>query len=280
MQSATTIPDLKRAFLIDQIDLLSEPLRLEPGWQSLRRREREDHDLGEDEDDEGELRDSLVEGVLHKVNVIIRHHARSTYSSQTVRYVAERIDQIYTNDDGVGTPGNLNLEIDEEGLLGRNLDLRLDESIAKLPDRWPDEDQRHGPRAGANGQTEEENERYVQLHTQLTHLNELRRQSQEKLERYRYLQRLLQPLGNPQENVQPNLIYINHESFDDTTDDNELERELIRMRELLDKVESGVRTLKRDGPKQRGPDAMVEEFGVADEDADIVKIEKILQGGR
>ncbi len=96
---------------------------------------------------------------------------------------------MYATDDGGGTRGNLDAEIDEEGLISRNLDLRLDElvlhsseypflresnnqqiyswlipsrSIAKLPERWPEDGPQrtgHGSKANANGQTEDEQER-------------------------------------------------------------------------------------------------------------------------
>ncbi len=69
MQSATTIPDLKTAFLAEQVRLLSAPIRLEPGWQARGRRRRGSSEE-EDEEDERELRNSVVDDVLHKGEAI------------------------------------------------------------------------------------------------------------------------------------------------------------------------------------------------------------------
>ncbi len=122
---------------------------------------------------------------------------------------------------------------------------------------------------------------YVQLHAQLTRLNELRNRSRQKLNRYRYLQRLLKPFDNPSENVQPNLVYVSHEGSGNANKaGKELERELVKMREQLAKVEGGVKVLKQSEQFQRREtDEMTEEFGIVDDEIERSKVEKILQRG-
>ncbi|KAI9835981.1 MAG: hypothetical protein M1837_003548, partial [Sclerophora amabilis] len=101
--------------------------------------------------------------------------------------------------------------------------------------------------------------RYAELQAKLTSLNTRRSEVQQRLTRYRHLQRLLEPFKNPQENVQPNLV----------TRDGELGKELDRMRILMARVAGRIEGL--DGQGRRTPGDEVEE-----EQSEQQKLEQIL----
>ena len=66
----------------------------------------------------------------HQVNLILQHHSRALYSTQTVRYVAETIDRTYL-------AGQKQAETDRHSLAGedsvtRAADLRIDEQVVSL----------------------------------------------------------------------------------------------------------------------------------------------------
>lgn len=81
---ARTIPDLKQSFLIDQIRLLSAPLRPGIDWRDR----DDDHDPEEEDHAEGERRrrglsNAIVAEVLHKgisfnFHLVVVHHFRYT----------------------------------------------------------------------------------------------------------------------------------------------------------------------------------------------------------
>lgn len=65
----------------------------------------------------------MADYTLHTVNVILRHHARSTYPAQTIRHVAEQIDAIYWASREHGEDDDLSVV---RGLF-QDVDLRRDE---------------------------------------------------------------------------------------------------------------------------------------------------------
>ena len=69
------------------------------------------------------------------VNVIIKHHARSTYSSQTIRHVAERIDQMYQTRELEGDRGRSHFDDSNNAQhsISQESDLRLDEYVFSSP---------------------------------------------------------------------------------------------------------------------------------------------------
>jgi len=80
----------------------------------------------------------------------------------------------------------------------------------------------------------EESESYITTLRDLEELSNRRAALRRKLENYRRLQILVEPLRDPQKNVQPNLI----------TRDGELTTELTRSRTLSARVESRLGGLK------------------------------------
>jgi hypothetical protein len=73
--------------------------------------------------------------------------------------------------------------------------------------------------------------RYENLYQRLVVLDSRRQAQQKRLAQYRQLEVLLEPLKNPQENIQPNLI----------TRDGELIQEIDKMRMLVGRVGGRVR---------------------------------------
>ena len=73
--------------------------------------------------------------------------------------------------------------------------------------------------------------RYESLYQRLVALDARRQAQQKRLAQYKQLEALLEPLKNPQENIQPNLV----------TRDGELIQEIDKMRILMSRVASRVR---------------------------------------
>lgn len=131
--------------------------------------------------------------------------------------------------------------------------------------------------------------------------------TRQKLERYRHLQQLLQPYRNPLQTVQPNLLYLDHDTRRAPTQegqpgemsttagqveegsyaqDDELARELAQMRELLARVGGRINGLKssraggsgRSGRERRMDDGDDEaDFDDADDERIQKKVEEILR---
>jgi len=107
--------------------------------------------------------------------------------------------------------------------------------IAKLPEEWEDDDASeadllryvtntchvHYTLMRANTPY-----RYRKLQTRLSDLDAKRTEQQQRLAQYKHLQSLMEPLKDPQVNVQPHLV----------TKDGELSKELDKMRSLLARV--------------------------------------------
>lgn len=68
--------------------------------------------------------------------------------------------------------------------------------------------------------------RYERLYHRLVELDNIRRQQRQRLAQYKQLETLIEPLKDPQANIQPNLI----------TRDSELVQEIDRMRMLVARV--------------------------------------------
>lgn len=273
--ASTTIIDLKQHFLNDQIRLLAAPLEPAEDWH-----ERDDDDDAESEEYERRhLSRAVVREGVYRLNLILQHHSRALYSTQTIRYVAETIDRTYL-------AGQKQAEIDGNALAGedsvtRAADLRIDEVIAKLPRRWPvgkgdaedaaafkvaqvDFDSGDDDDVAGRGQASaasRQQQRYKQLLRQLTQLSNRRQTTQLRLEQCRQLRRLLEPYRHPLVTVQPNILYtglpleVKVEAQDLIDDEhgqgNELAREISRMRNLSRKMENEIKALK-DGHAQTG----------------------------
>ncbi|KAI9786997.1 MAG: hypothetical protein M1816_007749 [Peltula sp. TS41687] len=233
-----TIIDLKKGFLSAQIRLLTAPLQPPPAdWQEQ---------LPEPE--QGDLREGTVREVLHKVNVILRHHSRSTYPSQTTRNVAEQIDAMYwaSAEQRVGRGGEDD-DDDEEAMalrgLRKGVDLRADENISLLPETWP-ERFIFGPADADDEEDDEEdeeegeqsNEALIEKSARLSSLSAQRRAARQRLRQYKHVRRLLVPLEKAGE--EEGVLLASADK------DGELVGEMKRMRELVGRVE-GVIQKKR-----------------------------------
>jgi hypothetical protein len=99
-----------------------------------------------------------------------------------------------------------------------------EEIIEQLPATWSEEAESVAPEKAA---------RYKELQTRLTKLNERRKASREKLERYKALKGLLEPFEEGTD-VQGNLV----------VKEGEVEKELERMKLLMVRVQRGVQGLE------------------------------------
>ncbi|KAL9121059.1 MAG: hypothetical protein Q9187_002387 [Circinaria calcarea] len=206
-----TIIDLKKAFLNNQIRILNAPLEPPRNWRNNAPAAQQ-----------GELKEKTVQEVIHKLNSIVRHHNRTVYSSQTIRHVAEQIDRLYW----VSGEPDVHTGAAEDGLVGREVDLRDADVIASLPDEWPQDISQEDSQLEAFA----ESARYKKLHARLTALAEKRQAQERKSAQYKQFQHLLEPFKDPLVNIQPNLV----------TEDGELQRELEKMKVLMARVSEKV----------------------------------------
>jgi hypothetical protein len=180
------------------------------------------------------------------VNTKLKEHNRSVYSAPSQRHVAEQIDALYWK-----VVSENDMQVDQDSVIvTKDADLTQPEyvsvryisrallipyrNIKSLPEDYSD--LHIHPDASSNF-SESEATRYKGLYDRLTSLAEQRDQQQQRLERYKQLQTLLEPFTNAQENVQPNLV----------TRDGELGKELERMRILLARVTGRVSEMKDQG---------------------------------
>lgn len=184
-----------------------------------------------------------------KVNDRIKQHSRMVYPPQSQRHVAEQIESLHWTLASAATDA----ASDRDAVVAtRDLDLTDSSVLANLPEDYDDlhlHERRDGGEDNADGEGEEEAERYLRLRGELLALSEKRDTLMTKLARYQHLCRLLAPLDEPQTNVQPNLV----------TRDGELAQELDRMRVLLARVTgkvAGTQDLTRVG--HQSPHAMAQ----------------------
>ena len=168
--------------------------------------------------------------------MLLRQHIRSVYSTQTVRAVAEQIDNLYWN---AGEPQESELqESAEEMLIAQNLDLTCYGNIAKLPQEWPEEDTTD---CKPGNDDEVERERYAELRLRLSTLSEKEQDQRRKIIMYKRLLEMLRPFQEPKDNIQPNLV----------TKDGELGKELEKMKVFMVRLAEKVKSSEANG-RQRG----------------------------
>lgn len=236
-QTPITILDLKLSFLQSQIQLLSAPLSIPSNYAPV--------------NEENALREKNIDQALEKLNESIRKHSHLSFSSQTMRHVAEQIDKLYwlagARDVGPVTEG-----------LERGTDYTADKNIAVLPDNWPEEEEEEGD--------EDRRAAYVEAVERLKGLDAQRRELRERVRGYRALKEILTPLDGVGENVQPNLV----------TRDGELEKELERMRLLVARVRGRVETFPE---RKKGGDGEGKDVGADfDMDLEMNDVEKEVEG--
>ncbi|KAJ4534126.1 hypothetical protein HRR80_004781 [Exophiala dermatitidis] len=156
------------------------------------------------------------------------------YSAQSQRHVAEQIETLYWNIisaecDDADTNTNATTVV-----APRDADLTESHTTIKslLPEQYTDLHlhPQHDPHSGHG----HEAEAYTTLREDLIEMARKRDALRQNLARYRHLQSLLEPLDDPQTNIQPNLV----------TRDGELGKELDRMRILLARVTGRVGEMK------------------------------------
>lgn len=139
------------------------------------------------------------------------------FSQQSQRHVAEQIETLHWN--------MVNVELDEAELdtsvLRRDADLTTSSTIEALPEEF--DDVLIHPALPVNA---DEAETYNGLRNELFKHSQHRDALKQKLARYKALQKLMEPLDDPQTNIQPNLV----------TRDGALSTELDRTRVLLARV--------------------------------------------
>ncbi|KAI9812899.1 MAG: hypothetical protein M1827_004417 [Pycnora praestabilis] len=218
MAAADTIIELKESFLRSQVRQLSAPLQPSRHWRDFA-----------PVPEEGDLKEKVVAEVLYKLNTIARRHNKAAYSSQALRHVAEQIDALYWAAGAVDS----DIRVGGEEVLEKGVDLTANDNIAKLPEEWPADQVSNE----ADLERYHNLRRYEQLQARLKELSAQRQAQQQKMAQYKHLQRLLEPLKDPQKNVQPNLV----------TRDGELGPELDRMRMLMARVAGKVEALNESG---------------------------------
>ncbi|KAI4126824.1 MAG: hypothetical protein LQ347_004824 [Umbilicaria vellea] len=223
MAAPDTVIALKTSFLNSQVRILNAPLEPSRNWR--------DHGYAPPE---GDLKERVVQGVLHKLDSIVRHHNRTAYSFQALRHVAEQIDRLYW---ASGAP-DAALTGYGDHMIEKGIDLSSSDVISTLPDEWPQD----GEEDESGLEKFADSNRYKQLQARLSALNEQRQAQQKKLAQYKHLQSLLEPFRNPQENIQPNLV----------TKDGELSKELDRMKLLMARMGEKVKGLE--GGEQLNPE--------------------------
>ena len=206
MDASTTLLDAKAAFIRAQVRLLSQPLQPSRSWRDFA-----------PQTTQPALPDKTIDAVMVRVNEKLKLHNKNIYSALSQRHVAEQIDALYWNEvqDAEG-------EADAEALaVSRDADLTDGSVIEGLPAELRELAIHKGQALSADDAA-----RYAALRQRLAEASAKKEQQRKRLEGYRRLKELLEPLEGAQENVQPNLV----------TRDGELSRELDRMRVLLARV--------------------------------------------
>ncbi|EHY57803.1 hypothetical protein HRR83_005285 [Exophiala dermatitidis] len=225
-----SITAIKAAFIRSQVRQLCAPLEASPDWNGSNRVQTAKGDHGRP----GHLSDKAVQDIVAKVNDEIRKHNRMVYSAQSQRHVAEQIETLYWNIisaecDDADTNTNATTVV-----APRDADLTESHTTIKslLPEQYTDLHlhPQHDPHSGHG----HEAEAYTTLREDLIEMARKRDALRQNLARYRHLQSLLEPLDDPQTNIQPNLV----------TRDGELGKELDRMRILLARVTGRVGEMK------------------------------------
>ncbi|KAJ3497482.1 hypothetical protein NLG97_g1862 [Lecanicillium saksenae] len=210
--STPTIPARKQAFLIAQTTLLSQPIAPSRDWRAT------------NDASDTPIPHRLVDDAIFKLNRTIEEQCRRAYAPQASRNLAEQISTIYTKQMDRREGG-----IDDvDGGVGKEVDLTNGATIETLPPSWPSEKETAAKPAGAQS--------YSQSVARLVELSKERQQVQLRMAQLRRLQSSIEPLRTSEfgKGVQENLV----------THGGAVERELERMRDLLDRVSGQVDSLR------------------------------------
>lgn len=212
--------DAKAAFLRQQVRLLSQPLQPSTSWRDFA-----------PETDSSDLSSKTIDAVMARINEKLKQHNKNVYSAMSQRHVAEQIDALYWNqvmeEDGEASLDAL--------AVSRDADLTKRDEVAQLPENLR-ELQVHPHQA----LSDEDAAQYAALQQRLVDASHKRDEQKKRLEGYRQLKTLLEPLDGVKEIVQPNLV----------TKDGDLSKELDKMRVLLARVTEKVDGVRREGKSQ------------------------------
>lgn len=164
--------------------------------------------------------------IIHPVNDKIKQHNRMVYSAQSQRHVSEQIEALHWNR---VTAAEDIAELDTVAVR-RDADLAETAVVGTLPEEYGDLHLHPDHRPDDQEATE-----YKEMRKRLLELSEKRDGLRQKVAQYQHLRTLLEPLNDPQANIQPNLV----------TRDGELSQELDRMRVLLARVTGRVSEIER-----------------------------------
>jgi hypothetical protein len=211
MDTSTTLLHAKSAFILSQVRLLTSPLSPSTTWSSFA-----------PPTTESPFPAKAIDTAISRLNEKLKKHNKNVYSAPSQRHVAEQLDALYWNqvleEDG---------EADLDALaISRDADLTSSEVIEGLPEQLQDLQIHRTDQTPSDAETT----RYAILRKRLLDAARRRDTQKKRMEGYRALQEVLEPLEGSRENVQPNLV----------TRDGELGRELDRMRVLCARVASGV----------------------------------------
>ncbi|KIW73637.1 hypothetical protein PV04_01736 [Phialophora macrospora] len=205
-----SITSLKADFIRTQVRQLDTLLEPSTQWRDL---------LPAAPGDEGQLSDKTIADLVGKVNDKIRQHNRLLFSAQSQRHVAEQIESLHWN----LVSGELEHAEADTVVVRRDAELTDAQVIQALPEEYEDLTLNLHPH---REELQDQAERYSQLREELVDLSRKRDALKRRLAQHQELRRLVEPLDEPQRNVQPNLV----------TRDGELSQELDRMRVLMARV--------------------------------------------
>ncbi|KIY00484.1 uncharacterized protein Z520_04169 [Fonsecaea multimorphosa CBS 102226] len=228
-----SITALKAAFIRSQVRQLETPLK-RYGY------------------DEGARGDKFLQDLVSKVNDKIKQHNRLIFSTQSQRHVAEQIESLYwaraSADSSIARA-----ELDTLAIR-RDADLTDTDVIVSLPQDYrdlflhPDHETRAAAAAAEEEQEQQQEEgerdadadRYADMREELHLLSQQRDALKAKLAKYRYLQRLTEPLREQQslENIPPNHLIARLGA---------MERETDRMNALMDRITTAVEGMIKAG---------------------------------
>ncbi|KAJ6786932.1 hypothetical protein PWT90_00074 [Aphanocladium album] len=220
--STPTIPARKQGFLTAQTTLLSQPIAPSRDWRAT------------NDASDTPIPDRLVDDAIFKLNRAIEEQCRRAYAPQASRILAEQISTIYIKQMD-RREGGAN---DVDGGVGKEVDLTNGTTIESLPSSWPSETE-----AAAKP---EDAQSYSRSVARLVELSKERQQVQLRMEKLRRFQSSIEPLRTAEsgEGVQENLV----------TRGGAVERELERMRGLLDRVSGRVDNLRDASASSRSRD--------------------------
>ncbi|KAK6329667.1 hypothetical protein TWF696_003540 [Orbilia brochopaga] len=202
--------EAKKGFVLSQIRILSQDTPSPVDW---------DYD-GDDGDGEP-LTDAAMENVLQKVNRLLRRHHQIFYSSPAVDHVSEQVKVLCMQ-----RTGSRHETEDSSDVLSGRQDLSDAQNVERLPETWP-------VRGGtAYGSGEEANAVYKALVGRVSGMAAGIINLRLKHKRLLAIRRKLGVLANPQQTIQPNLVFK----------DGELALELKKMRILAARLANELET--------------------------------------